>query len=268
MIRYLCALAALLFCVMPASADTGEEDKHVYKVFQPDIPPWGDGDTDSGFIVEIVHKAFTRAGIAHEFVYAPWKREQAAVQQNGRAFMAPLTRLEAREPHYRWVAPVNISFLQLVTRDRSLVSLPLDALTKLPIAARMESPAQFSAQSLGFNDITLVEDEMVGARLMMANRVTLWMQRGLPGLWAYEQSGGNADELIVLKSWPTPQQYLVASLDVPLAVTEKLAAILTEMRLSGEIDQIKQSYFKAPLRCDLLFTCTKPVVQPEKPTQP
>lgn len=258
----------LLLCALPAGAEDTGEDKRIYKVFQPDNPPWGEEDTDTGFIVDIVGTAFRRAGIAHEFVYALWKREQAAVQQNGSSFMAPLTRLEEREPLYRWVAPVNISFLQLVTKDHSLTKLPMEALTSLPIAARMESPAQFSAQAFGFRDITLVEDEIVGARLMMANRVTLWMQRGLPGVWAYEQSGGNADELLVLKSWPTPQQYLVASLDVPLAVTEKLAAVLTEMRLSGEIDQIKQSYFKAALRCELLFTCTKPKPPAPAPIQP
>ncbi len=232
-----------------------DETELRFRLFQPDNAPWGEAETGEGFIVEITETAFKRAGIPYDIVFAPWKREQAAVQQRGFAFMAPLTRIEARENLYQWVAPVNISYLQLVTTKASYVNWKFEDLLRLPVAARMESPAEFTARGLGFETITLVEDEEVAARLLGAGRVTLWMQRGLPGRWAYTKAGGENSVLHTLGLWTTPEQYLVASLDVPHGVTEKLRAELIQMRLSGELDKIKQSYFEDKLPCVLLFTC-------------
>ena len=247
-------VVALSFC-LENLALAQDADERPFRVFQPDIAPWGDKDSRDGFIVKIVETAFERAGVDHKVVYAPWKREQAAVQQRGYAFMAPLTRLQKREPLYQWIAPVNVSYLQLVTPNPVLAKLDIPDLIDLPIAARLESPAQYTSEHLGFKAITLVENEEVAARLMRASRVTLWMQRGLPGGWAYWKAGGDNGDLHIVKRWTTPEQYLVASLDVPHPVIHKLRTVLDEMRLSGEMDKIKQSYFDAPLDCELLLAC-------------
>lgn len=223
-------------------------------MFHPDNAPWGDSRTREGFIVSTVETAFRRARIPYEVVYAPWKREQATVQQ-GTAFMAPLTRLESRENLYQWIAPVNISYLELVTKNPALATLSVEELLDLPIAARMESPAEFTARQLGFTSITLVEDEEVAAKLLNAGRVTLWMQRGLPGDWAYRHTGGNPAELYRVKRWHTPVQYLVASPSMPADVVNRLRTTLNDMRTSGEIDRIKQSFFEEKLDCDLLLAC-------------
>ncbi|WP_262690302.1 substrate-binding periplasmic protein [Kordiimonas aestuarii] len=246
----------IIFGIVTSNGAIAEgEDARSFRLFHPDIAPWGDSETQNGFIVEIIETAFQRAGVRYQVVFAPWKREQAAVQQGGYAFMAPLTRLDEREPFYQWVAPVNISYLQLVTTNLALANLPVNNLLEFPIAARMESPAEFNARQLGFRAITLVEDEDVGARLLHAGRVTLWMQRGLPANWAYQRTGGMVGDLYTVQRWTTPQQYLVASPDVPLPVVEKLRTVLEEMRLSGEIDKIKQSFFNEPIACELLFSC-------------
>lgn len=198
--------------------------------------------------------AFRRAQVPYEVVFAPWKREQATVQQ-GIAFMAPLTRLESRERLYQWVAPVNISYLELVTVNPALAGLAIEELLDHPIAARMESPAEFSARRLGFKAITLVEDEDVAAKLISAGRVSLWMQRGLPGDWAYRRAGRDPAELYRIKRWTTPVQYLVASPRVPREVVNRLRSTLEDMRESGEIDCIKQSFFEEKLDCELLIGC-------------
>jgi len=243
----------------PLSAEVGPPPVDgVYRIYHPDNPPWGDSKERKGFIVEIVETAFKRADIPHESVYAPWKREQTMVQKYPNSFMAPLTRVDHREAQYEWIAPVNISFLQLVTRSNVLATAPFDELKGMQVAARMESPAEFMLKDLGFSSITIVEDEEAAARMMMADRVLLWMQRGLPGHWAFERAGGELDKLRVIRFWRTPLQYLVASKGTDPKVIERLRAVLVEMQQSGEIDRIKQSYFSYPLRCDVLFNCTPP----------
>ena len=251
---YLVAIFSVLIGSISANARDG--DARPYRIFHPDIAPWGDSASHDGFIVRIVETAFDRAGLSYEVVYAPWKREQAAVQQLQFAFMAPLTRLESREALYQWIAPVNISYLELVTNNPGLAALRIEDLLDFPAAARVESPAEFTLRKLGFRSITLVEDEEVAARLLRAGRVTLWMQRGLPGRWAYRTSGGSTGQLFKIKRWTTPQQYLVASPGVPLDVVEKLRDILTAMRDSGEMDRIKQSFFDEELPCELMVGCS------------
>lgn len=239
------------------SASARDGDAKPYRIFHPDIAPWGDSASHDGFVVRIVETAFDRAGLDYEVVYAPWKREQAAVQQQQYAFMAPLTRIESREAFYQWIAPVNISYLELVTNNPDLAAQNIDDLRDFPVAARMESPAEFILRELGFRSITLVEDEEVAARLLKAGRVTLWMQRGLPGRWAHSMSGGQTSELFKIKRWTTPEQYLVASPGVPQDVVEKLRDILITMRTSGEMDRIKQSFFDEELPCELMIGCSQ-----------
>lgn len=253
-------LALLLSCagsLVQAQAPASEPAPQAphYRLYHPDNPPWGSSVSQDGFIVEIAETALRRAGVEFDTVYAPWKREQAMVQKNANSFMAPLTRLEHREDLYIWIAPVNISFLQLVTRSDLLVGAPIESLQDIPVTARMESPAEFKLKDLGFRAITIVEDEGAAARLIQANRVLIWMQRGLPGHWAYSKAGGKVQDLKVIRFWRTPLQYLVASRDTDPALIEHVRSILEEMRVSGEMDRIKQSYFSFPLNCEILFTC-------------
>ncbi|MFC3050506.1 substrate-binding periplasmic protein [Kordiimonas pumila] len=226
-----------------------------YTIYQPDNPPWGSTETGDGFVVSIVLHAFKEAGIPYKSVFVPWKRAQAQVANSNNGFMAPLTRIESREDKYIWVAPVNISFLQLVTNNTEYASEKWQDLLEVPVIGRMESPAEYVLQDLGFKYLTIVEDERTAARLVLANRVSLWMQRGLPGNWAYFQAGGKMQDLHVIERWETPLQYLVASKSVPEITINRLRAVLDKMRISGEIDKIKQEYFPYEIDCELRFTC-------------
>lgn len=244
------------FILVAAPATADDTDDPVFRLYHPENPPWGSRESEDGFVVEIVETAFKRAGVPFKAVYAPWKREQTMVQKHPNGFMAPLTRVEHREKLYAWVAPVNISFLQLVTRSNALYEAPFEELKGMQVAARMESPAEFMLKDLGFQSITIVEDEEAAARMILADRVLLWMQRGLPGHWAYEKAGGRVPDLKVIRFWRTPLQYLAASPGTDPEVIAKLRAELDAMRASGEMDRIKQSYFSFPLHCDVLFACT------------
>lgn len=239
------------------TAQEVENTDKVYDFYQPNNPPWGSSETKDGFIVTIVKTAFDRTRIPYREIFVPWKRGQYMVARTANGFLAPITRLEERENKYQWVAPVNISKLHLVTSNDALASTDWHSLRTIPVVARMASPAQYLLEDLGFQDITLLENEKQAVRMLMANRVLLWMQRGLPGNWAYHNMGGNTRDLKQVHSWDTPLQYLIASHGIPDEVILKLNKTLTSMRMSGEIDRIKGSYFPFPISCDLLFKCSK-----------
>lgn len=250
-------LCSITFETASISAQEAENAEKVYDFYQPNNPPWGSSKTQDGFIVTIVKTAFDRSGIAYREIFVPWKRGQHMVARTSNGFLAPITRLEERENKYQWVAPVNISKLHLVTSNDALANSDWRGLRAIPVVARIASPAQFLLEDLGFQDITVVENEMQAARMLMANRVLLWMQRGLPGNWAYHSMGGNIRDLKQVQTWDTPLQYLIASHGIPDEVITKLSKTLTNMRISGEIDRIKGSYFPFPISCDLLFKCAK-----------
>lgn len=226
-----------------------------YVIYLPDNPPWGDSTTGDGFVVSILTAAFERADLPYKSVFVPWKRGQLQVRETAFGFLAPLTRLERREDVYQWVAPLNVSFLQLVTLDKKLAESEWHTLLDVPVVARMESPAQFLLEEMKFRHITLVEDERAAARVIRAKRALLWMQRGLPGNWAYAEAGGNAKDLHIIHHKKTPIQYLVASKGVSKDTIVRLRRALFAMYIEGEIDRIKQSYFSEKLDCELLLGC-------------
>ena len=239
---------------LPANGGQNSDDNELV-VYQPDNPPWGSGKTKDGFIVSIVRATFEHAHIPYREVFVPWKRGQRQVEVGKNGFLAPITRLEHREHKYQWIAPLNISKLHLVTSSPTLAKSKWHILLDIPVVARMESPSEFLLQDLGFKSITVVENEGRAAKMILANRVVLWMQRGLPGNWAYHKAMGQVENLTEIQSWDTPLQYLIASKGVPASTVAKLRRALNHLRDSGKIDKIKGSFFSFPISCDLLFTC-------------
>jgi len=250
------ALSSLLSLVSnPLWAQSENNTPQPYVFYPPNNPPWGSSKTGTGFVIETVTTAFERAGLKIEVVYVPWKRAQQQVAETSHGFMGPLTRLPHREEKYQWVAPINISYLQLVTQETAIAKVKWQELLSIPVVARRESPAQFLLEDLNFEYITIVENEIKAARMLQAKRVLIWMQRGLPGSWAYHSVGGQSKNLFVVHRWETPLQYLAASPGIDASVVEALANILGEMRVSGEIDSIKERHVPFPVDCDWKFTC-------------
>lgn len=254
-----CWIVLAVFVVGPAPLRASDNDGYI--LYELDNPPWGSSKTRDGFVSAIVKTAFERAGISYREVFVPWKRGQQQVENSDNGFLAPITRLPHREHKYKWVAPVNISRLHLVTRNPVLAEAKWQDLLGTPVVARMASPAQYLLEDLGFEDITVVANEMRAARMIMADRVQVWMQRGLPGNWAYHNAGGDIRALKQIESWQTPLQYLIASHGVPDKVIIKLGTELKAMRQEGELDRIKRSYFPFPISCNVLFACLKEPVE-------
>jgi polar amino acid transport system substrate-binding protein len=230
-------------------------EEEPYVIYKPDNPPWGSREAEGGFVTTIVKTAFDRAGVPYREVFVPWKRGQRQVANTNNGFLAPITRLQDREKRYQWVAPVNISQLQLVTLSPLLAKAKWRDVRHIPVVARMASPAQFLLEDLAFEDITVVENEQQAVRMILANRALIWMQRGLPGTFAYHSTGRNVADLKQIHSWDTPLQYLIASHGVSDQVVDALRATLTSMRNEGELDRIKRSYLPFSVSCELLFTC-------------
>ncbi|WP_417625200.1 substrate-binding periplasmic protein [Paremcibacter congregatus] len=245
------------FILLVTSSSHGAEDQKDLVVYHTNNPPWGSQDRNNGFIFDIVEQAFTRADLPHRSPFLPWKRAQMDVINKGGHFMAPLTRLKQRENNYIWVAPINISKLHLVTNDKTLHQKKWPDLLDIPVVARRGSPAEYKLQALGFKYITTVENETVAARMFTGKHLPLWMQRGLPGSWAYHVIGGDSGSLYTVAEWSTPLQYLATSKKTPPDVVEKLRKVLVQMREEGEMDRIKRAYFPFPLACDLLLGCTE-----------
>jgi polar amino acid transport system substrate-binding protein len=254
---HIVALVGILFSPLtqPLMAQPQNDSQKSFVFYPPDNPPWGSKKTGTGFVIETATEAFERAGLNIEIVYVPWKRAQQQVAETSNGFMGPLTRLPHRERRYQWVAPINISYLQLVTQETAIAKVKWQELLSIPVVARRESPAQFLLEDLNFEYITIVENEIKAARMLQAKRVLIWMQRGLPGNWAYHKVGGQSENLFVVHRWETPLQYLAASPGIDASIVEALANILGEMRVSGEIDSIKERHVPFPVDCDLKFTC-------------
>ncbi|MEM9794934.1 MAG: transporter substrate-binding domain-containing protein [Pseudomonadota bacterium] len=228
----LAALACAAFLVSPVA---GLELRAV----SADLPPYSIQAERSGFNHELAVLAAERAGHTLSVEYVPWKRAQKIVMAGPDYLTFNMTRTEAREPLYKWIAPIVRINHVFVSKD-----LPINSMAEAAggrIVSRSGTP---QLRRLLNEGMTPIEVERTAAAVQMVNsgRAHGWFTHDRRALWAWKRYVSD-DPPAIGAPLGGGVIYMAASHGFPDDVAMALQVAMEELRADGSYDALMIKYF-------------------------
>jgi polar amino acid transport system substrate-binding protein len=169
----------------------------------------------------------------------PWPRAQQQVASGANLGIAPLTRTEARETHYKWIVPILSDPYYLYRLSSSVDESPRrDTL----IVVQRASPGEDFLRDNGYVNLFATSSERIAARMLLHKRTSYWFAREMVAHVLLRQEGGNPVELEALMGFDTDPMYLAGGHGVSPSIIDRLRTAMTSLREDGTLDEIFRRY--------------------------
>jgi polar amino acid transport system substrate-binding protein len=199
------------------------------------------GGQPGGVVLEVVHEAGKRAGIAFEFSFLPWQRAQLDAQTRNDVLIIPFTRTPSREAHYQWIAPVLEFHTVLVTLADPPSSI--EEARMLVVGYVRGTSFKDEAEQAGFPYIEETNDDVTNARKLKYGRIGAWITTDLMAHGVYRQAGFDPAELKYGPNLgPVKVSWVAGSHDFPKETAKKIADAIGRMRADGSYQAIVKRY--------------------------
>ena len=184
----------------------------------------------AGRNAEILREAFDRAGLQAEFFLARWSRSY------GRALMEPNTcvfstvRNALREPHFKWVGPIDQTVFVLMARKGEGIDLrSLDDARAYRIGVFTQDVREMMLRHRGGFDIDVAPEDQLNARKLVEGRIDLWFTDtdALTEVGARDRA-----KMTVALQLEGQDLYLACNLGVADKIIDKLNVALRTMDLA------------------------------------
>lgn len=215
------------------------------------IPPYlfekdGPGSASVGVISELVKEMARRIGHSGRITYVPWARAQQMTREARDGvprLIIPLTRTEAREYQYKWVAPLLEDEALLVSvKGKTPLITSAEQAKGMPAGALLGSPQEALLRELNFTTVDAGVDEETNARKLNAGRLQVWFVARMVAPFLYKQAGFNASDLQYGVKLRTNDLYLGASPNLSDAEADRWRNALRAMQDDGTYEKIVSKY--------------------------
>nr|WP_252273660.1 ABC transporter substrate-binding protein [Pseudomonas subflava] len=194
-----------------------------------------------GIAVEVVREMFKNAGIAyHMTLRFPWARiyQMALENPNHAVFVA--AKLPEREKLFKWVGPIGPDdWVMLARADSSINLISLEQAKSYRVGAYKGDAIDEHLRKQGLEPISSLRDQENAHKLQEGN-IDLWATGDPAGRYLAKQEGITGLKTVL--RFDSAELYLALNPETPDEVVERLQKALDELRASGKVDQIFQSY--------------------------
>ena len=196
-----------------------------------------------GIAVELVREMFQKAGIPYSMTLRfPWARVQkmALESPNHGAFLA--AQINQHEYMFKWVGPIATDDWVLLSKADNNISLEsLGQASGYRVGVGKGSEIEAHLLDQGLRPVAVAADQENASKLRNG-QIDLWATRAPAGTYLARQQGVTGLKP-VLRIQSTPL-FLALNPETPDEVVERLQKAFDELKASGRVEQIFQSYLQ------------------------
>jgi polar amino acid transport system substrate-binding protein len=195
----------------------------------------------NGIAVEVVREMFKSAGIPyHMTLRFPWARiyKMALEMPNHGVFVA--AKLPERERLFKWVGPIGPDdWVMLARADSTINLISLEQAKSYRVGAYKGDAIEEHLLKEGLQPVSSFRDQE-NAHKLQEGKIDLWATGDPAGRYLAKQEGITGLKTVL--RFDSAQLYLALNPETPDEVIERLQKALDDLRASGKVDQIFQSY--------------------------
>jgi len=199
----------------------------------------------SGAMVEVVKALLKKTNIDANIEVYPWARSYQIAQEPNNTLIFSMFRHKSREEKFQWLGKlltINSYLVSLKTKKDLNITSINDA-KKYSIGSIREDLAEHYLRENGFiegKNLYLSSNYNVLWHMLYSGRTDLAFTNGI--LWQHELEDSNLDPAKIQFVYQIPSfasdLYLAASLDVDKSVVERIKTALSQIKASGEYQNI------------------------------
>lgn len=218
------------------------------RVVTENLPPLQmlqkDGST-SGVMVDIVSLLLKKVNIQASIEVYPWARAYQIALEDHNTLIFSMFRGESRENKFQWIGKLLTidSYLVALKTEKEFNILTIDDAKAYSIGSIREDLAEYYLRKNGFvegENLYLNADYHVLWHMLYSGRTDLAFTNSI--LWQYEIKDSGRDPSKIQFVYQIPDiasdLYLAASLDVDKSVVERIKKALSQIKASGEYQDI------------------------------
>ena len=199
----------------------------------------------SGAMVEVVKVLLKRTNIDADIEVYPWARSYQIAQEPSNTLIFSMFRHKSRENKFQWLGKLLTinSYLVSLKAKKDLNITSINDAKKYSIGSIREDLAEHYLRENGFiegKNLYLSSNYNVLWHMLYSGRTDLAFTNGM--LWQYELEDSNLDPAKIQFVYQIPSfasdLYLAASLDVDKSVVERIKTALSQIKASGEYQNI------------------------------
>ena len=196
-----------------------------------------------GLVYDVVREVAGRVGNPQTVEFLPWPLAQELALAGPDVGILALTRSPEREDRYRWI-------FNVVTDELVLAGLPgvelgdLAALKDRPVGVLRMSGAETLLRELGFTSVEPAAEERNNAMRLRERRIEAWLAPRLMVRWAWQETGGEPDQLTFGEVVRPSEIWFAGSPGVEPEIAALWARRFEELKADGGYERIVARYLR------------------------
>lgn len=216
-------------------------------VLTESYPPFNDATEDGlvGSSVAVVEALLHKLGEQAEIRLMPWTRAYNIALKEPETCLFSMTRTPEREPLFKWVGPIGITRLVLVTRTGGPAIASVAAAKQLHLAAGKNTPGHYLLKNHRFEQFELhfpYQTETVFHKLL-AGRIDAYAGHLRPIFYRAAKLGMPEGALTPALSLQTQELYIAFSRHVADATIARWQTALDELKATGEFERLQAAAY-------------------------
>jgi len=239
-VAVLCLHAALLFaaCAAAQAADT-------ITLYTEEYPPfnWADKKTGTatGLSTDIILELMRRAELPVTApALMPWARAMALTTKNANSCLFSMARTPERETSFAWVGPVGRNEWVMYARAEDHIHLNSLEDARPYTVGTIIGDAMVPLLRANQLNLSMVPYNRTNAPKLKMQRIQLWSEGRLPGLYIMEEMGITGLEAVL--TFAHYDMYLACNKGMDSNEVARLNALLRAMYRDGTVKRIYGSY--------------------------
>ncbi len=199
-----------------------------------------------GMAVEVLQQIWNQMGEPHkDITVMPWSRAYEAAQNKPGTVIFVTARLPEREKLFKWVGPITMSRLVLLTKRNSTVKLNSDDdIRKYRVGVLHNDVAELIMRKLGVPSaqLDMAPDHKTSILKLMAGRIDM-MVKGEKSLNEFLKGiGQNPEDFKVLRKVAGVQVCFAFHKDTPDSVISRYQEALNHLKADGTLNGIIKNH--------------------------
>ncbi|GAA0774806.1 transporter substrate-binding domain-containing protein [Roseibium denhamense] len=235
------ALAAQIVLTLPAHAAE-------MRLITSPWPPSNfldDNGNPTGLSVEVVEALKTRVGVTTPIEVLPWARGYLAAQSDPNVMLFTAGRTDERlEMGFQFIAPIVMwNHVLLGKTGQPIAAKTLDEVRDQGLTvAGVRGSWQIELVKAAGIEVVETEDQDTCARMLMANRVDLWITSHLQGTVVLQDNGFKAEDVVPWTTIRKSPSYLMVSKGTDPELIDAWRKAYEELLLTDFFDQVAKKW--------------------------
>ncbi|MCP4162757.1 MAG: transporter substrate-binding domain-containing protein [Deltaproteobacteria bacterium] len=236
-------LSFLSFQIMGLNAN-----EYQIQILTSEFPPYNyqENGKVEGFATDVVRLIMKKLGVNHQINFYPDARVHRMLENEKGILCFVLFRTEEREDKYKWIGPIATDHVYIYKRKESpiVINNIRDALEAPRVVSWHDGVIYSRLIEMGFNNIDMTSSlESIHLKIINKRSDLMVSMPSLSVVYWFKQNGYPID---IIEQTPvkidTFEMYIACTKDVPDSLINEWQNVLDSIKVSGEFDELFNSY--------------------------